>query len=72
MFANRQLIRCGQTGGNFPSSRFRFLLSSHKRFKAGDDVEQFFVDGFLSNPVQRAVQLLRNVFDVPFRALHGR
>jgi beta-1,2-mannobiose phosphorylase / 1,2-beta-oligomannan phosphorylase len=43
-----------------------------KRLKAGDDVEQFFVDGFLSNPVQRAVQLFRNVFDVLFRALHGR
>jgi hypothetical protein len=43
-----------------------------QRFEAGDDVEQFFVDGALAQSMKGQAQFFEQLVDVGFGALHRR
>ena len=48
------------------------FLSLRQCLKAGNDIEQFFVDPALSQTVKRPVQVFQQFVDVAFCALHRR
>ena len=50
----------------------RILLLPAQRLEARDDVEQFFVDAALAQLMEGGLQILKQLVDVPVRALHRR